>query len=98
MKFNEAVQAYNNAVLTFPGSLIAGFRNFAKRPFFTGDVAAQKAPTVDFGAPASYQPPASPTPAAAPAAPPAPAAATPAATPSPTPAAANPATTAPAAA
>ncbi len=69
--FNTAVQEYNNAVLTFPGSLIAGFRNFQKRPYFTGDVEAQTAPTVDFGQPASYQPPspATPAPAAAPAQP-----------------------------
>lgn len=80
MKFNEAVQAYNNAVLTFPGSVIAGFRNFAKRPYFAGDEAAQTAPSVDFGAPATFQ--ASPTPGAAPAATPAPTA-TPAATPAP---------------
>lgn len=53
MNFNKAVQEYNNAVLTFPGSLIAGFRNFQKRPFFQGDIEAQKAPKVDFGAPAT---------------------------------------------
>lgn len=88
MKFNEAVQAYNNVVLTFPGSLIAGFRNFAKRPYFAGDEAAQTAPSVDFGAPATFQEPA-PAPAATPAAT-APAASTPA----PTPAVAAPATTA----
>jgi LemA protein len=64
MNFNKAVQEYNNAVLTFPGSLIAGFRNFQKRPFFQGDVAAQKAPTVDFGAPATLATPAPPAPPA----------------------------------
>lgn len=84
--FNRAVQEYNTAVLTFPGSLIAGFRNFAKRPYFTGDAAAQTTPTVDFSTPATYQPP-------APAATPAPAAATPVA-----PAPQDAATTAPAAA
>jgi LemA protein len=47
--FNSAVQAYNNVVLTFPGSLIASFKNFQKRPFFQGDTEAQKAPKVDFG-------------------------------------------------
>ncbi len=66
MNFNTAVQNYNNSVLTFPGSLIAGFRNFQKRPFFTGDVAAQTAPAVDFGAPATLA-----TPAPAPVVPPA---------------------------
>ncbi len=68
MNFNKAVQDYNNGVLTFPGSLIAGFRNFQKRPFFTGDVAAQTAPTVDFGAPATLAtpPPAMAPPAASP--------------------------------
>jgi len=65
MNFNKAVQEYNNAILTFPGSLIAGFRNFARRPYFTGDVTAQKAPTVDFGAPATYQQPAATQPSAA---------------------------------
>src|SRR5690606_33634598 len=71
--FNKTVQDYNSTVLTFPGSLIAGFRNFAKRPYFAGDVEAQKAPTVDFGAAATLQTPAP----AAPAATPVPAAATP---------------------
>jgi len=67
MNFNKAVQEYNNAVLTFPGSLIAGFRNFAKRPFFQGDAAAQTAPTVDFGAPATFQTPAPAAPVQTPA-------------------------------
>ncbi len=86
MSFNKAVQEYNNGVLTFPGSLIAGFRNFQKRPFFTGDVEAQTAPSVDFGAPATL---ATPAPAALPVAniTPAPTPA-PAITPAPTPLAA----------
>lgn len=62
--FNRAVQEYNNEVLVFPGSLVAGFRNFAKRPLFEGDSAAQKAPTVDFGAPATFQSAPAATPAA----------------------------------
>jgi LemA protein len=48
-KYNETVQAYNNGVLMFPGSLIAGFRNFKQRPYFTADADAQSAPKVDFG-------------------------------------------------
>jgi LemA protein len=62
-KYNEAVQAYNNAALVFPGSLIAAFRNFKQRPYFTADEEAQHAPKVDFSnAPAA--PSASFTPAA----------------------------------
>lgn len=59
-KFNTEVQAYNNEVLTFPGSLVASFRNFERRPFFTGEAAAQTAPVVDFGEPATFQPAATP--------------------------------------
>lgn len=81
-RFNETVQDYNTTVLTFPGSLVAGFRNFKPRPYFTAEVEAQKAPRVDFGPSA----PAVPTPS------PAPTAAAP--TPAPTVAAAAPATTA----
>ncbi|MGI8905807.1 MAG: LemA family protein [Candidatus Sumerlaeaceae bacterium] len=69
-RYNETVQAYNNAVLVFPGSLIASFRNFKQRPYFTADVEAQSAPKVDFGAsPGGTVPPAggqSAAPAAAP--------------------------------
>lgn len=92
MNFNTAIQNFNNGVLTFPGSLVAGFRNFQKRPFFAGDEAAQSAPSVDFGAPATL---ATPPPAAAmpPAATATPAStATPAVTPAVTPAAAAAAT------
>lgn len=68
-KYNETVQAYNNGVLMFPGSIIAGFRNFKQRPYFTADVEAQNAPKVDFGAsPGGAAPPAA-TPAGTGAAP-----------------------------
>lgn len=48
-KFNQAVLDYNNMILVFPASMIASFRNFKQRPYFTADQGAEKAPTVDFG-------------------------------------------------
>lgn len=50
-KFNEAVMAYNSEILVFPGALVASFRNFRARPYFTGEAEAQKAPKVEFEAP-----------------------------------------------
>ncbi len=46
--FNQAVKAYNNTIVTFPGSLIAGFSGFTKKAFFQATAAAQEAPVVDF--------------------------------------------------
>ena len=48
-RFNEAVQAYDTAVRSFPGVLIAGMFGFAPRPYFTAAPGAENAPKVDFG-------------------------------------------------
>jgi len=55
-KYNDTVKAYNNAVLVFPGALIATFRNFKQRPYFTAETEAQSAPRVDFGGNAGAPP------------------------------------------
>jgi LemA protein len=47
--FNEAVKGFNNKVVTFPNSLIAGFSGFTAKSYFQADAGASKAPTVDFG-------------------------------------------------
>ena len=46
--FNEAVQAYNTAVRSFPTNLFAGMLGFQPRPFFNAQPGAEKAPTVNF--------------------------------------------------
>lgn len=46
MSYNDCVLAYNNAIQTFPGSLIAGGR--APRTGFEADDAARTAPKVQF--------------------------------------------------
>lgn len=46
--FNETVQAYNNTVVRFPGSLLAGMFNFKVKPYFEADAAAKTAPKVQF--------------------------------------------------
>jgi LemA protein len=49
-KFNDAVLDYNNSILTFPGSMIAGSK-FHERPYFTSEPGAEKPPKVDFSKP-----------------------------------------------
>ena len=46
--FNEAVQAYNTAVRSFPTNIFAGMLGFPPRPFFNAQPGAEKAPTVNF--------------------------------------------------
>ena len=46
--FNEAAQAYNTAVRTFPGNILAGMFGFDKKPYFEAQAGADKAPTVNF--------------------------------------------------
>ncbi len=46
--FNQAVQAYNTAVKTFPTVLFAGMLGFSPKPFFNAQPGADKAPTVNF--------------------------------------------------
>jgi LemA protein len=48
-RFNGTVKGFNNKVVTFPNSLIAGFSGFNAKPYFQADAGASKAPTVDFG-------------------------------------------------
>lgn len=47
-KFNEAAQTYNTYIRRFPQLLFAGMFGFDKRPYFTAEAAAQKAPKVAF--------------------------------------------------
>ncbi|MDI9864746.1 LemA family protein [Flectobacillus longus] len=47
-RFNDTVKEFNNKVVTFPNSLIAGFSGFSKKGYFEADASAQKAPSVDF--------------------------------------------------
>ena len=58
-RFNEAVQAYNTAIKSFPAALYAGMFGFRERPYFTATPGAETPPKVqfDFGK-ASPAPPA----------------------------------------
>jgi LemA protein len=47
-RFNEAVKGFNNKVVTFPNSLIAGFSGFTVKSYFQADAGASKVPTVEF--------------------------------------------------
>lgn len=48
MSFNDVVLAYNNAIETFPGNLVAGSRFRPRQGFEVEDQAARQAPTVKF--------------------------------------------------
>jgi len=47
-KFNEAVQDYNNKLVSFPTSMMASWGNFKAKPYFKADEAAKTVPKVDF--------------------------------------------------
>lgn len=47
MSYNDCVLEYNNAITTFPGSLVAGSR-FTKRQGFVADAGAAQVPQVQF--------------------------------------------------
>ncbi|MBS9338580.1 LemA family protein [Fructobacillus sp. M2-14] len=47
-KYNQAVQDYNNKVVSFPSSLVAGMTGHSKMAYYQADESAQKNPTVDF--------------------------------------------------
>lgn len=47
-KFNDVVVTYNNKVTKFPSNMFASMFGFKEKPYFTADVAAAKAPTVQF--------------------------------------------------
>jgi LemA protein len=59
-RFNEAVQAYNTAIRSFPAVIFAGMFGHTPRPYFTASAGAERAPEVkfDFGqkAPAAPEP------------------------------------------
>jgi LemA protein len=47
-RFNDAVQAYDTAVRSFPGSIIAGMKGFAPRPYFAATPGSEAPPKVQF--------------------------------------------------
>lgn len=47
-RFNEVVKDYNTSIRKFPGNLIAMFFGFEKRPYFSAEDGAEKAPVVEF--------------------------------------------------
>ncbi|MCL5808926.1 MAG: LemA family protein [Deltaproteobacteria bacterium] len=47
-RYNEAVQAYNVAIRSFPANLLAGMYGFEKGSFFEAPAAAKTAPQVKF--------------------------------------------------
>lgn len=47
-RFNDAAQAFNTSIRKFPATLVAGMLGFEKRPYFTAEEGAAKAPTVEF--------------------------------------------------
>jgi LemA protein len=47
-RYNDAVQAYNVAIRSFPANLLAGMFGFAKAAFFEAPAAAKAAPQVKF--------------------------------------------------
>jgi LemA protein len=54
-RFNEAVQAYNTAIRSFPGMFFAGPMGLASRPYFAAIAGSEVPPKVqfDFNAPAA---------------------------------------------
>lgn len=47
-RFNEAVQAYNTAIKSFPAVIFAGMFGHAPRPYFTATAGAETPPKVEF--------------------------------------------------
>lgn len=47
-KFNEAAQAFNTAVRTFPANIVAGLFHFEKKGYFKAAEGAETAPKVEF--------------------------------------------------
>ena len=60
--FNEAVQAYNTAIKSFPAVFYAGIMGFKERPYFQAAPGSENAPKVqfDFGKPAATPTPEKP--------------------------------------
>ena len=46
--FNEAANQYNTYIRKFPQSIIAGMRDFDKKPYFEAEEGANQAPKVEF--------------------------------------------------
>jgi len=61
-RFNEAVQAYNTAIKSFPEVFYAGALGFKEKPYFAATAGAETPPKVqfDFGKPAATPAPAKP--------------------------------------
>lgn len=47
-RFNQAVQAYDTAIRSFPAMIIAGIGGFTNRPYFTAAPGSETAPKVQF--------------------------------------------------
>ncbi|MDE1170263.1 MAG: LemA family protein [Verrucomicrobium sp.] len=47
-RFNEAAQAYNTSLRTFPAVLYAGLLGFQQKPYFTAEPGAERPPSVRF--------------------------------------------------
>ena len=47
-RFNEAAQAFNTALRSFPSNVVAGFFGFKSKEYFKADDAAKSAPRVKF--------------------------------------------------
>ncbi|CAK8054539.1 LemA family protein [Eupransor demetentiae] len=48
LKYNKTVRAYNDKVVAFPSSIVAGMTNHKKMSYFAADASAQKNPEVNF--------------------------------------------------
>jgi LemA protein len=61
-RFNEAVQAYNTAIKSFPAVFYAGMFGFTEKPYFAATAGAETPPKVqfDFGKPAPASTPVKP--------------------------------------
>jgi len=64
--FNQAVQAYNTAVRSFPTVIFAPMLGFQAKPFFNAQPGAEKAPPVNFDFGTSPPPVSAPSPAGSP--------------------------------
>lgn len=47
-RFNEAAQAYNTYIRSFPNNLLAGMFGFQTKAYFTAEAGAEQAPHVEF--------------------------------------------------
>jgi LemA protein len=47
-RFNESSRDYNQAIRSFPASIVAGMKGFRERPYFAAKAGAETAPKVEF--------------------------------------------------